>query len=332
MVHTVTERMNKEHTITADDDAIRLDRWFKRHYPGLPHALLEKQLRKGAIRVDGKKAKSSDRIHEGQVIACPDIAQDTTPKPRSAINPGDAAEVRKWILYQDERIIVVNKPAGLATQGGSKIVKSLDSMVAGLSDEQGRPKLTHRLDRDTSGCVVLARNAKVASQLMSLFSHRKIEKTYLALVNNVPQPLQGSINLPILKKENPKAAGVAGGPQGRDYEIMMIDDEGQKSVSDYRVIDALARKFALVELKPHTGRMHQLRVHMQAIDCSIVGDHKYGGGGSAAISMGVEDRLHLHAWKIALPAFAGGKAVTVKAPLPHHMQQSFKALGLDIPK
>ena len=179
-------------------------------------------------------------------------------------------------------------------------------------DAKERPKLVHRLDRDTSGCLVLARSAKTANMLMKLFSSRKVDKTYWALVNGSPLPPEGTITLPILKKENPKASAYAeafaapkrseGGLYGREYEIMQVDEEnGQKAITDYSVRDTLARKFALVELKPLTGRTHQLRVHMQAIGCPILGDHKYGGSNEDAHALGVENILHLHARRIVIP-------------------------------
>ncbi len=323
--------------ITEADGGIRLDRWFKRHYPGLQHAWLEKNLRKGLIRVGGKKAKSSDRVEIGQVvdIKCPmpDVTKNS-PNPESRIlNPDDIRMIQNAVLYKDANLIVLGKPYGLAVQGGSKIVKSIDGMLDALRDGgKERPKLVHRLDRDTSGCLVLARSAKVATAIMHLFSSRRVEKTYWALVNNAPLPPEGVINLPLLKKENPKASGRAGGPEGRDYEIVQVNEEGQKATTEYRVIDQLARKFALVEMKPLTGRMHQLRVHMSAIGCPIVGDHKYGGGTEDARSLGVENILHLHARRIVIPALPGGKKVDVLAPLPDHMRRSFKALGLDVPK
>lgn len=325
---------SQEHHVAEGDDAIRLDRWFKRHYPGLPHALLEKSLRKGLVRVDGKKAKSSDRIATGQKIETkfPDTGFKT-PEKKPQAAPRDAELIQKWVLYKDANIIVINKPAGLAVQGGSKISRSIDGMLDGLrfgSDE--RPRLVHRLDRDTSGCLVLARTAKVAAALMPMFATRRVEKTYLALVNHLPDPMHGKIDLPLKKKENPLKSGKPGGPEGRDYEIMEVDKEGQKALTEYHVLDMLARKFALVELKPLTGRTHQLRVHMQAIGCSIVGDHKYGGATEAAESIGVENRLHLHARKIAIPPVLAGKAVTVTAPLPEHMKNSFDALGIEVKK
>lgn len=320
------------HNVEEGDDDIRLDRWFKRHRPGLPHAMLEKHLRKGEIRLDGKKAKSSDRIRAGQTIEIRinDAQFSVQEKKAHPLKEEDAKEIQRWVLYKDANVIVINKPFGLAVQGGSKITKSVDGMLDGLKFDGERPKLVHRLDRDTSGVLVLARSAKAANALMKLFSSRQVEKTYLALVHGTPEIRRGTVNLPLRKKDNPRAQS---GHAGREYEIVMVDkEEGQKAVSHYFVLDGLARKFALLELMPETGRLHQLRVHMQAIGHSIVGDHKYGGSTDAAAAVGVEDVLHLHAWKIALPSILGGKPVNVKAPLPSHMKNSFEALGIDIPK
>ena len=326
-----------EHIIASDDNDIRLDRWFKRHYPSLQHSLLEKHLRKGSIRVDGKKAKTSDRVMEGQVIDFR-VQNEEFAKPTSEVrrppSADDIAFIQRSVLYKDDNIIVINKPYGLPVQGGSKISRCIDDLLDGLAFDAGqRPKLTHRLDRDTSGALVLARNTKAATALMKLFSSRKIEKTYWALVNGSPLPMAGAIDLPIIKKENPKASGIGGGPDGRDYEVMQVDqEEGQKAITEYRTLDFLARKFALLELNPLTGRTHQLRVHMQAINCPIVGDHKYGGSNDNAVGIGVENILHLHARRIVIPPILGGKTVDVKAPLPEHMVNSFRALGLDVPK
>lgn len=328
--------MNRtEHSIASGDDDIRVDRWFKRHYPGLLHALLEKQLRKGSIRVDGLKVKSSDRLRFGQTIEIrfdiSKIEQSKTPAVRRPLLPEDEKMMKDAVLYRDERVIILNKPAGIPTQGGSNIKRSIDDLLDALTFEGERPKLTHRLDRDTSGCLVLARTRNAATSLMKLFSARQVDKTYWAIIDGVPGMLQGIIDSPIRKKEAPKESGWQ--RDGRDYEIMMIDeDEGQKAVSEYRILDALARKYALVELKPLTGRTHQLRVHMQAIGCPIIGDHKYGCSTEAMQSLVIDDQLHLHARRVVIPAFGGGRAIDVHAPLPPHMKRSFKALGLDIPK
>jgi len=321
-----------DHTIAADDDGIRLDRWFKRHYPGFPHALLEKNLRKGVIRLDGKKAKTSDRVGEGQILGVrcqvTGVGEGNLTSATRHLTPDDSRQMERIVLYKDANLIVINKPFGLAVQGGTKVGKNIDAMLDALKFENAqRPKLVHRLDRDTSGVLVLARSAKAASRLADGFAGKAIEKTYLALVHNVPQPLSGFVELPLLKAA-----------QG-DRELVGVDEEeGKYAKTEYRVIDALARKFALVELKPLTGRMHQLRVHMAAIGCPIVGDHKYGGGlkfvGNNISALGVQDVLHLHARRIVIPANLTGDrtAVDVSAPLPPHMVKSFKALGIDVPK
>jgi 23S rRNA pseudouridine955/2504/2580 synthase len=317
--------MTSQHTISDDDDDIRLDRWFKRHYPGFPHAMLEKHLRKGQVRVDGRKAKTSDRVRAGQVITCPEMELKDKPKPkvRAEASEEQQAEIRKWVLHRDSNLIIINKPAGLAVQGGTKITKSVDSMLSGLKfDGTERPKLTHRIDRDTSGVLVLARNAKAAAQLAKGFYDKTIQKTYWALTVGAPLQLSGKIDLPLSKAD-----------LGEGFEHVGVDEEeGKRAVTEYRVIDTLARKFALIELKPITGRMHQLRVHMMAIGCPILGDHKYGGSMNDAKGLGVENILHLHARRIVIPAMAGQKSVDITAPLPPHMQRSFKALGLDLPK
>lgn len=320
----------KEHTVAATDDGIRLDRWFKRHFSGVPHGLIEKNLRKGLIRVDGKKAKSSDRVRAGQVLRCPELAAPDRPQKQYRTSAGDIEEIRKWVLYKDEHLIVINKPPGLAVQGGNKISRSVDGLLDGLRfDAPERPRLVHRLDRDTSGCLVLARSAKAAAALGKAFAGKNAEKTYIALVIGQPDPLAGIIDLPLLKKESPRLSGTPGGPDGRDYEIMQVDEEGQRAVTEYRTLDMLGGKLTLMELKPLTGRTHQLRVHMTSIGCPIVGDHKYGGDMTQGESLGIENKLHLHARHIALPSILGSKKVAVTAPLPAHMKNSFDALGID---
>jgi 23S rRNA pseudouridine955/2504/2580 synthase len=314
----------QEHTVSQDDHDIRLDRWFKRHYPGFPHAMLEKYLRKGLIRLDGKKAKTSDRVQAGQVVRCPPLAFEPPARHRRQLSDEDISEVRKWVLYKDASVIIINKPFGLAVQGGTKISRSLDDLLDGLIfDAKERPKLIHRIDRDTSGVLVLARNSRIAAQLAKGFAGKSIDKTYWALVRGAPLPPVGIVDLPLNK--------IARGDNARE-QVEVDEDEGKYAITEYRTIDALARKFALMELKPLTGRMHQLRVHMAAIDCPIVGDHKYGGGVNEAESLGVQNILHLHARRIVIPALQGRKKIDVTAPLPKHMVESFRALGLDVPK
>jgi 23S rRNA pseudouridine955/2504/2580 synthase len=309
-------------TISEQDDGIRLDRWFKRHHAGLPHAMLEKMLRKGDVRLDGKKAKTSDRIAIGQQLVYPSLSSVAMqPKMRKTISPIDAAMMQKQVLYKDANVIVLNKPFGLAVQGGTKITKSVDDLLDALTfDAPERPKLVHRLDRDTTGCLVLARNTKAASVLAKAFAGKEIEKTYWALVHNVPIPPQGMVDYKLVK-------AVYG---ASSHERVAVDEEdGKYAKTDYRVLEFLARRFALMELRPHTGRTHQLRVHMMAVGCPIVGDNKYGGETVAAKHLGVQNMLHLHARRVVLPAMGGIRAIDVTAPLPPHMQQSFEALGIE---
>ncbi len=316
--------MKKEHTVIEADDGIRLDRWFKRHFAGFPHSMLERQLRKGDIRLDGKKAKSSDRLMAGQVLLVPEInltAAQKAKAPKRLLSREEQADVQKWVIYKDANIIVINKPFGLPVQGGTKVTKSVDDLLDALKFDGDRPKLTHRLDRDTSGVLVLARTARMATVLTKGFAEKTIQKTYLALVNGCPMESRGTIDFKLIKAMAAEAS----------FERVAVDDEdGKYAKTEYRVVESLARRFALMELKPLTGRTHQLRVHMQAIGCPIVGDHKYGGSTSDAKELGVENVLHLHAWKIEIPV--SGKIIKVSAPLPKHMKNSFKSLGIDVPK
>lgn len=315
-----------ESRIKDEDDDIRLDRWFKRHYPGLQHSMLEKHLRKGDIRVDGRKAKSSDRVKSGQGIEIRFEVAGMSSKPTktrtASLSDEDARMMQKLVLHKDKNIIVINKPFGLPVQGGTKIHKSVDSMLDALIFDGARPKLTHRLDRDTSGVLVLGRTAKSAAWLAKAFAEKTIEKTYLALVNGSPLPMKGTVDFKLIKAIAAEAS----------HERVAVDDEdGKYAKTEYRVMESLARKFAVMELKPLTGRTHQLRVHMQAIGCPIVGDHKYGGSTRDAEELGVENILHLHAWKIRIPQ-PGGRMLQVAAPLPPHMVRSFRALGIGVPK
>lgn len=309
-----------EHRIEENDAGIRLDRWFKRHFPELTHGFIEKALRKGDIRVGGKKAKASDRLETGQVIdvRCKLTVTGTAkPKPGARLpKADDILMMQKAVLYKDADVLVINKPSGLAVQGGSGITKSVDSLLDALRfDAKERPKLVHRLDRDTSGVLVLARSAKVAAQLMPIFAGKRAQKIYWALVKGVPDIYEGKIDLPLSKQE----VG--------DLEKVAIDEEdGKRAITLYRVVEALSKTLAWVELEPVTGRTHQLRVHMTSIGHPIIGDGKYGGKEAFIQGMPLSGKLHLHARRIIIP----GK-LDVTAPLPKHMQESWKTLGLDLP-
>ncbi len=314
-----------EHIITSEDSGIRLDRWFKRHMPELNHGVLEKALRKGLIRLDGKKSESSFRLEEGQVLRIRADSLDVPVNPRlrkkqvSAPEPSRLQALRRAILYEDERLLVLNKPAGLAVQGGSGQKNHVDGLLAHLGNpKQGALKLVHRLDKDTSGVLLLAKGAKSASLLSALFARKEVEKIYLALVVGVPKPREGLIDLPLLK-------GVASVAQSRE-KVYVDEENGQRAVTKYRVLDALGKHLAWVELRPVTGRTHQLRAHMAAIGCPIVGDGKYGGSIAFMKDLGLPEQLHLHAQRIVLPAW-GGDRIDVSAPLPAHMKRSKNLLG-----
>lgn len=313
-----------EHIIAQDDDGIRLDRWFKRHRADVNHAMLEKALRKGDVRLDGKKSKASDRITAGQVLSVKEAGirgqglevKDHKPKadPRP-LNPADIAMMQAAVLYKDKHVIVINKPAGLAVQGGTGISKSVDGLLDALRfDALARPKLVHRLDKDTSGVLVLARDAKAATELMQAFSGKTAQKIYWALVKGAPEKSQGKIDLPLAKQEE------------GDVEKVAVDtEEGKRAVTHYRVLDRLSRTLAFVELMPVTGRTHQLRVHMAAIGHPIIGDGKYGGKEAFVEGMGgVSGKLHLHARRLMIPG-----VIDVTAPLPAHMKKSFDTLGIE---
>ncbi len=306
-----------KHTVTDADHDIRLDRWFKRHYPALTHGLLEKALRKGEIRLDSKKAKASDRIATGRVIdircQMPDAdPKKLTPDTRNLTNE-DARMMQEAVLYKDADIIVLNKPSGLAVQGGSGISKSVDSLLDALRFEAtGRPKLVHRLDRDTSGALILARSAKAATRLMHAFAKKETEKTYWALIKGVPEIRQGKIDLPLAKQE-----------EGDKEKVAINEEDGKNAVTYYRVLDRLSSTLAWVELMPVTGRTHQLRVHMASIGHPILNDGKYGGREAFIDGMEFSRKLHLHARRIVIPGL-----IDVTAPLPEHMKNSWAMLGL----
>ena len=323
---------NTRYTIAAEDDGIRLDRWFKRHHPHITHGLLQKLLRKGEVRLEGKKAESSARIATGQVvewrnaeklkslIPLPEVRRD-----KHKADPERVKRLQARVLYKDDNVLVLNKPEGLAVQGGTGQSTSVDAMLDGLQfDAPARPKLVHRLDKDTSGVLVLARHSKAAAELAKAFAGKDIQKIYWALVVGAPQPVEGEIDAPLRKVE-----------QGRHSrmdiaeEKMAVDEAGQRAITQYRTLERLGDRLAWLELMPITGRTHQLRVHMAAMEHPIVGDGKYGGREAFIRGMTLSPKLHLHARRIVIPNILG-KKIDVTAPLPLHMQESFDALGLEV--
>lgn len=319
---TVTTR-----PVTDDEATLRLDRWFRRHFPQLSQGAIQKLCRTGQVRVDGRRAETSTRLEPGQVIRIPPLPTATPVKKAepAPFNPAIVRELEAMILYQDEQVIVLNKPHGLAVQGGPGISRHLDGLLDGLRmGSPHRPRLVHRLDRDTSGCLVLARTPGTAAKLAAGFRGRDVMKTYWAVVAGRPVPVEGRIDLPLLRYTGPR--GERSVPATRD------DDDAQRAVTDYRTLDHAGQKLAWLELSPITGRTHQLRVHCVAIGTPIVGDDKYhepdqNGAGTALVE-GLPDKLHLHARALDLPHPAGGR-LTVEAPLPPHMIETFRTLGFE---
>jgi 23S rRNA pseudouridine955/2504/2580 synthase len=319
-------------TIAVDEAELRLDRWFKRHFPGLGHGRLEKLLRTGQVRVDGKRAKSGQRLEAGQVVRVPPLddaatkkPEAPTPKPPPRIDEADAAALRATVLHRDDEVLAINKPAGLAVQGGTGTTHHLDAMLDALRfDARERPRLVHRLDKDTSGVLLLARSAAAAKWLTAAFRDKSAEKLYWALVVGVPKPRRGHIDLALAKL--PGRAGermIAVGPEDEDE-----DEAGKRALTDYAVVENAGREIAWVAFRPLTGRTHQLRVHAAALGTPILGDGKYGGKGAFLEGRGLSRKLHLHARRVVLPR-PGGGFLDVTAPLADHVLASWRFFGFD---
>ena len=306
-------------TVSDDDDGIRLDRWFKRHLPDVSFNTVSRWSRTGQLRIDERKAAPGDRIETGQTIRVP--AADATPArearrlpQRDPLTADEEQYVRDMVIYRDPAAFVLNKPPGLATQGGTKTTQHLDRLLDGLADDGARPKLVHRLDKDTSGALLVARSARAAGHFAKAFSGRTARKVYWALVVGVPDRDEGEIDAPLAKQP------------GTGGEKMHISEEhGLPAKTRWRVIDRAGNRAAWVELQPLTGRTHQLRAHMAAIGHPIVGDAKYGGA-EAFLTGGISRKLHLHARRIRIDAPDGGK-IDVTAELPPHFAESLTMLG-----
>jgi 23S rRNA pseudouridine955/2504/2580 synthase len=304
--------------VDAADGSLRLDRWFKRHYPRLGHGRLEKLLRTGRIRVDGKRARSGDRVAPGQTIRFP-VLSDLSPPERAApmrARPADQAMLHAAILHRDEAVIVLNKPPGLAVQGGTATERHVDGLLDELRFGNGeRPRLVHRLDKDTSGVLVIARTAAAAAFLTRAFREKTTRKIYWALVIGMPKLRQGRIDLSLAKTP------------GRGGERVRPDaEDGQRAVTYYCVIDNAGNQASWLALLPVTGRTHQLRAHCAAIGSPILGDGKYGAVAAHLAVLPESRRLHLHARALSIPHPFGG-TLQVTAPLPPHMSQSWDFFG-----
>lgn len=301
-----------EHIIAQDDEGTRLDRFVRRHHPNINQGRIEKLLRSGAIRIDGAKAKSSTRIQEGQSVTMPAVIMTAVskPKPQNNISPEVVKTVRESVIARGKGWIALNKPSGLATQGGSGTTQHIDGALGQAFPEEEKLRLVHRLDRDTSGVLVVATNLASSRDLATGFQRHDHQKTYLALALGVPKIKQGVINAPLLK------AG------GKGQERMIVDEDGQSASTLYKMLDHMGRAVSLIALSPKTGRTHQLRAHLAYLGCPILGDGKYGG--AEAFPNSSIDRLCLHATAIEL-----SNGNMVKANIPHDMARIFGFFGLD---
>jgi 23S rRNA pseudouridine955/2504/2580 synthase len=309
--------------VTADEAGMRVDRFFEARFPGLSFSHIQRVIRKGEVRVNGKRTEPKNRLEAGQTVRIPPLRLDQ-PKPRA---PGDEADektrafLKSITLYEDADVLVFNKPMGLAVQGGSGTTRHLDGMLEVLRDPQGqRPRLVHRLDKDTAGCLLVAKTRFAASALAKTFRSRSARKVYWALVASVPKVPQGRISTFLAKEERD------------DESFMRIAQHGDKGASHavtyYAVVDTSGPLLSWISLKPVTGRTHQLRAHMDHIGHPIVGDPKYFARENWELPGGMQNKLHLLARRIAVPHPRGG-VIDVTAPLPPHMLQSWNLLGLD---
>ncbi|GCE91580.1 ribosomal RNA large subunit 23S rRNA pseudouridine synthase C [Komagataeibacter diospyri] len=311
-------------TVSDDEADIRLDRWFRRHYPHLTQGALQKLCRTGQVRVDGKRATAATRLEPGQAVRVPPIPNANRPPPL-AVKPLDERQVReinKMVVYRDDHVIVLNKPAGIAVQGGPGITHHIDALLDGLREnpDDPRPRLVHRIDRDTSGLLLVARTPGVAAKLAAAFRGRDVHKIYWAVVVGRPSPATGIIDQPLTK--------LGAGAGAISVVAERGDADAVHALSEYEVLDAAGRKLSWLALSPLTGRTHQLRVHCEALGNPILGDPKYGG--DIAHVTGFTDKLHLHARRLELPHPAGGTLV-VEADLPPHMRETFRQIGFVAP-
>lgn len=334
----VGDKSDKVETIVVaeGDGGQRLDRWFRQHFPDVSQGYLQKLLRSGQVRIDGKRVEAKVRVEVGAQVRVPKavrLPKKENPALQAALaaagsSKADRDAIEAMILYEDKQVLVLNKPFGLAVQGGTGTRHHIDGMLAGMADRFGdRPRLVHRLDRDTTGVLLVAKTREAAAKLGKTFQSRSAAKTYWALVNGVPKPLQGKIEAALVKGTN-----AAGEDRVRKAEPGE-QDVAMHATTHYSVIERCAHKVAWVSLKPVTGRQHQLRAHMAMIGHPIVGDPKYQDqlheGRSVLADAGVDGKLHLHARRLILPHPDGTKKIDVTAPMPKHMKETWDMLGLD---
>ena len=325
--------------IGDDEGDQRLDRWLRRHFPQLTQGAVEKLCRTGQIRVDGGRVRANTRLTTGQEICIPPLPPTAAPRPETppAISDADAAMIRDAVIFRDQHLIALNKPPGLPSQGGSGLgSRHVDALSEALKfDYKERPRLVHRLDKDTSGILLLARTGRVARRLSEAFRNRSTRKIYWAAVAGVPDPRMGTIRFGLVK-----AAGH--GPRGEGERMHPVHprdidatEGAQRATTDYAVLDALGTRLCWCVLVPITGRTHQLRAHMAGIGHPIIGDGKYGGSGQenlgdgwgAGVGGGLSRKLHLHARSITITHPVTGEVLTLTAPLPDHMRRTWDSFG-----
>jgi 23S rRNA pseudouridine955/2504/2580 synthase len=310
-------------TVTPDEANMRVDRFLEARFPGLSFSHIQRIVRKGELRVNGKRVDSKDRLLAGQSVRIPPLRLDT---PRASGTLSEAAQktldaLKSMTLFEDEDVLVLNKPSGLAVQGGSGTTRHVDQMLEAMRDPKGqKPRLVHRIDKETAGCLLVAKTRFAATQLTGSFRHRSARKIYWALVVGVPKPKQGRISTYLARDE------------GDEETIMRVaahgDEGASHAVTYYAVVETAGNKLAWVSLKPVTGRTHQLRAHMAHVGHAIIGDPKYFNRENWELPGGLQNRLHLLARRIVIPHPRGG-VIDVTAPLPPHMLQSWNLLGLE---
>jgi 23S rRNA pseudouridine955/2504/2580 synthase len=325
--------------IGEDEAGMRLDRWLHRRFPEVSNSHLMRIVRKGEVRVSGKRAAISTRLAAGEKVRVPPLRIAPQQPGANHANPGDREAIRAMILFEDRDVLVLNKPYGLAVQGGSGTKRHVDGMLQALADEDGnRPVLVHRLDRDTSGALLIAKSRKIAAELGEIFRSRRAKKIYWALVEGVPKPGQGRISMFLAKGEG---MGESRGQGRANLERVRVvrhgDPDAQHSLTLYAVVDKVAPRLAWLSMRPVTGRTHQLRAHCEAIGHPIIGDPKYNRKAPndparadplRAVPPGLEQKLHLLARRLILPHPRSG-IIDVVAPLPEHMKKSFAMFGFD---
>lgn len=324
-------------TVAEEEGEQRLDRWFRRRFPHVTQGAVEKMCRTGQLRVDGGRAKAADRVAPGMQIRVPPLPAGEAPAPvESRMAKTDARMIQDAVLWKDEHMIVLNKPAGLPSQGGSgQGARHVDALAEALKfGYKEKPRLVHRLDKDTSGVLLLARTDRVARALSEALRHRAARKIYWAVVAGVPDPRQGSIKFGLVK-----APGRGRGGEGEKmlcvHPAKVAETEGAKRArTDYFTLWFLGTRLSWMALEPVTGRTHQLRAHMAEIGHPILGDGKYGGAGQenpgdgwgAAGGGDISRKLHLHARSLTIEHPVTKTMMTFTAPLPDHMARTWKLM------